>query len=60
MAALSKDLSALGTQLFARNNFQMALIGEEEALPQARTSAATIFEQLPMADPMDSARPISA
>jgi hypothetical protein len=47
MAALSKDLSTLGTHLFARNNFQMALIGEEEALSQARTSAAAIFEQLP-------------
>ncbi|MBW2435334.1 MAG: peptidase M16, partial [Deltaproteobacteria bacterium] len=47
MAALSKDLSTLGTHLFAHNNFQMALIGEEDALPQARTSAAAIFEQLP-------------
>jgi len=46
MAALSRDLTALGTHLFARNNFQMALIGEEAALPQARTSAAAIFEQL--------------
>ena len=46
MTALSEDLNALGTHLFARNNFQMALIGEEDALPQARTSAAAIFEQL--------------
>jgi Zn-dependent M16 (insulinase) family peptidase len=46
IAALSKELSALGTHLFARNNFQMALIGEEDALSQGRTSAAGIFEQL--------------
>jgi hypothetical protein len=46
MAVLSRDLAALGTHLFARNNFQMALIGEEADLPQARTSAAAIFEQL--------------
>ena len=47
MATLSHDLAALGTHLFARNNFQMALIGEEAALPRARKSAASIFEQLP-------------
>jgi hypothetical protein len=47
LAALSKDLSTLGTHLFSRNNFQMALIGEEEVLPRARTSAAAIFEKLP-------------
>jgi Zn-dependent M16 (insulinase) family peptidase len=46
LAALSKDLSAVGSHLFARNNFQMALIGEEDAMSQARTSAAAIFEQL--------------
>jgi Zn-dependent M16 (insulinase) family peptidase len=46
IAGLSRDLVALGTHLFARNNFQMALIGEEAVLPQARTSAAAIFEQL--------------
>jgi Zn-dependent M16 (insulinase) family peptidase len=46
MAALSEDLNALGTHLFTRKNLQMALIGEEDALPQARTSAAAIFEQL--------------
>ena len=46
ITALSTDLKTLGTELFARNNFQMALIGEEAALPQARTSAASIFDQL--------------
>jgi Zn-dependent M16 (insulinase) family peptidase len=46
IAVLSKELSALGAHLFARNNFQMALIGEEDALSQGRTSAAGIFEQL--------------
>ena len=47
MAALSRDLAAIGTRLFARNNFQMALIGEENALPAAGKAAAAIFEQLP-------------
>ena len=46
MAALSEDLNALGTHLFTRQNLQMALIGEEDVLPQARSSAAAIFEQL--------------
>jgi Zn-dependent M16 (insulinase) family peptidase len=46
IAALATDLSALGNHLFARNNFQMALIGEEDVLPQAHNSAATIFDQL--------------
>jgi Zn-dependent M16 (insulinase) family peptidase len=43
IAALSKDLSALGTHLFARNNFQMALIGEEDALSQGRTPGCRHF-----------------
>ncbi len=47
MAALSRDLAAIGSRLFARNNFQMALIGEEHALPTAGKAAAAIFEQLP-------------
>ncbi|MDX1708051.1 MAG: insulinase family protein [Desulfobacterales bacterium] len=46
LAALSEDLSALGAHLFARNNFQMALIGEEDALSRARGAAAAIFDQL--------------
>jgi Zn-dependent M16 (insulinase) family peptidase len=46
IAALATDLTALGKHLFARNNFQMALIGEEAALPQARASAAAIFSRL--------------
>jgi Zn-dependent M16 (insulinase) family peptidase len=46
MSAFSRDLTAIGTQLFDRNNFQMALIGEEGSLPAAGASATTIFEQL--------------
>ena len=46
MSALCRDLTAIGTQLFARNNFQMALIGEEGSLPAAGASAAAIFERL--------------
>ena len=46
MSALCRDLTAIGSQLFARNNFQMALIGEEGSLPAAGASAAAIFEQL--------------
>jgi Zn-dependent M16 (insulinase) family peptidase len=46
MSALCRDLTAIGTQLFARNNFQMALIGEEDSQAAAGASAATICEQL--------------
>jgi Zn-dependent M16 (insulinase) family peptidase len=46
MSALCRDLTAIGSQLFARNNFQMALIGEEGSLPAAGASAAAIFEEL--------------
>ena len=46
MSALCRDLTTIGTQLFARNNFQMALIGEEGSLSTAGTSAAAIFELL--------------
>jgi len=46
-AALSRDLVAIGTHLFSRNNFQMALIGEEKYLPAASKAAADIFRQLP-------------
>ena len=47
MAALSRNLNAIGSQLFSRNNLQMALIGEEKALPEAGKAAAAIFRQLP-------------
>ena len=47
MAALSRDLAVIGTQLFSRNNIQMALIGEQKALPGAGKAAAAIFGQLP-------------
>jgi hypothetical protein len=46
MSALCRDLTTIGTQLFARKNFQMALIGEEEHQTAAAASAASIFEQL--------------
>jgi hypothetical protein len=46
MSALCRDLTAIGTQIFARNNFQMALIGEEGSLPAAGASAAAIFKRL--------------
>ena len=46
ISALCRDLAEIGTRLFARNNFQMALIGEEDCQPAAAASAATIFEQL--------------
>ena len=47
MSALSRDLARIGNLLFMRNNFQMALIGDEPSLTPARNSAAAIFEQLP-------------
>jgi Zn-dependent M16 (insulinase) family peptidase len=46
LSVLSRDLAAVGTHLFARNNLQMALIGEEAALPAASASAADIYQQL--------------
>jgi Zn-dependent M16 (insulinase) family peptidase len=46
MSALCRDLTAIGTQIFARNNFQMALIGEEGSLPAAGASAEAIFKRL--------------
>jgi len=46
LSALSRDLTRIGNLLFARNNFQMALIGDESALMAASNSATAIFKQL--------------
>jgi Zn-dependent M16 (insulinase) family peptidase len=46
LSALSRDLMQIGNLLFTRNNFQMALIGDESSLMPAGNSAAAIFEQL--------------
>jgi Zn-dependent M16 (insulinase) family peptidase len=46
ISALCRDLTTIGNRLFARNNFQMALIGEEGCQPAAGASAAAICEQL--------------
>ncbi len=46
LSALSRDLTRIGNLLFARNNFQMALIGDESALMAANNSATAIFKQL--------------
>jgi Zn-dependent M16 (insulinase) family peptidase len=47
LSALSLNLARIGNLLFTRNNFQMALIGDETSLLPANNSAAAIFEQLP-------------
>ena len=46
LSALSRDLTRIGKLLFTRNNFQMALIGDESALTAAKNSAAAVFKQL--------------
>ena len=46
LSALSRDLTRIGKLLFTRNNFQMALIGDESALTAANNSAAAVFKQL--------------
>jgi Zn-dependent M16 (insulinase) family peptidase len=46
LSALSRVLTRIGNLLFTRNNFQMALIGEESSLTPANHSAAAIFKKL--------------
>ena len=46
LSALSRDLATIGTHLFVRNNFQMALIGEEASLTAASLSTAAIYRRL--------------
>jgi hypothetical protein len=43
---LSKDLTAIGKNIFERNNFQMAIIGEEDPLVTAGDAATNIFQRL--------------
>ncbi|MBT8331382.1 MAG: insulinase family protein, partial [Deltaproteobacteria bacterium] len=44
--ALVQELTAIGKHIFMRNNFQMALIGEEDQLSTGSTAAAEIFQML--------------
>ncbi len=44
LAALSNDLQSIGTHVLARNNFQTACIGEQEALSEARAAVGSIFD----------------
>jgi Zn-dependent M16 (insulinase) family peptidase len=46
LSALSRDLATIGAHLFVRNNFKMALIGEEASLTAARPSAVAIYRRL--------------
>jgi hypothetical protein len=43
---LVQDLTEIGKHIFVRDNFQMALIGEEDQLTAGGTAATTIFQQL--------------
>jgi Zn-dependent M16 (insulinase) family peptidase len=44
IASLSQDLAVIGETLFTQKNFQMALIGEDSALSDARSSATSLFD----------------
>ncbi|MDX1708871.1 MAG: insulinase family protein, partial [Desulfobacterales bacterium] len=44
--SLSERLIDIGKQIFVRNNFQMAIIGDETSLPAANKASADIFRQL--------------
>jgi hypothetical protein len=44
--ALVQNLTEIGNHIFVRDNFQMALIGEEDLLTAGGTAAAEIFQQL--------------
>ncbi len=44
--SLSKNLIDIGRHMFVRNNFQMAIIGDEDSLSTANTASADIFRQL--------------
>ena len=46
LSALSRDLAAIGKNLFVSNNFKMALIGEKAAVKAARPSVAAIHQRL--------------
>ena len=44
LASLAEDLAAIGKALFTRNNFQMALIGEDATLAGAHRGARSLFD----------------
>ena len=44
LASLAEDLAAIGKALFTRNNFQMALIGEDATLAGAQRGARSLFD----------------
>ena len=46
LTALCDNLTAIGSALLNRQNFQMALIGEEPALAEARSDAQSLFDGL--------------
>ena len=46
LTALSRNLKRIGNLLFTRNNFKMALIGDETSLMPVSNSAAAVFGQL--------------
>lgn len=46
LKSISDDLTAMAEILFKRNNFKMALIGEQSALPKAVAAASSIHESL--------------
>jgi hypothetical protein len=43
LQSFSRDLAAIGEILFRRNNFKMALIGEDSTLTDARASAKLLY-----------------
>ena len=43
LASLAADLTAIGQAVFIRNNFKMALIGEDEALAKALSNLTSVF-----------------
>jgi Zn-dependent M16 (insulinase) family peptidase len=46
LSAFARDLTRIGNHLFTRNNFQMALIGDETVLSPAVNSAGAVYQQL--------------
>ncbi len=46
LKSISLDLTAIGETLFRRNNFKMALIGEDSTLPEVRADAQALVNGL--------------
>ncbi|MBT8363138.1 MAG: insulinase family protein, partial [Deltaproteobacteria bacterium] len=44
LASLATDLAAIGKAVFTRNNFKMALIGEDAALAKAVSNLTSVFK----------------